>query len=195
MTLKPGENKIELDYDLGNKIQLWSEFEPVLYKLEVALKGNGTLDAVTTDFGMRRFSTSGTQFTINGLKTFLRGKHDACVFPLTGHPPMDVESWRKVFRIAKSYNINFYRFHSWTPPEAAFQAADIEGIYMQPELSFWGSFSRDRNPGLNAYLLKQGENILEKYGNHASFVMFALGNELSGDQNVMNDFLKHFRVC
>jgi hypothetical protein len=193
MTLKRGENKIELDYDLGNKIQLWSEFEPVLYKLEVTLKGDSTLDAVTTDFGMRRFSASGTQFTINGLKTFLRGKHDACVFPLTGHPPMDVESWRKVFRIAKSYNINFYRFHSWTPPEAAFLAADIEGIYMQPELSFWGSFSRDRNLDLNAYLLKQGENILEKYGNHASFVMFALGNELSGDQNVMNDFLKHFR--
>ena len=42
MTLKPGENKIELDYDLGKKIQLWSEFEPVLYKLEVALKGNST---------------------------------------------------------------------------------------------------------------------------------------------------------
>ena len=193
ITLIPGENKIELDYDLGDKVQLWSEFEPVLYKLAVTLKGKGTLDAVTADFGMRKFSTSGTQFTINGLKTFLRGKHDACVFPLTGYPPMDVESWRKVFRIAKSYNINFYRFHSWTPPEAAFQAADIEGIYLQPELSFWGSFSKDKNPDLNDYLLKQGENILDKYGNHASFVMFALGNELSGDQDVMNDFLKHFR--
>lgn len=193
VTLRPGENNIELSYDLGNNLQLWSEFEPALYKLEVALKRDQILDAVTTDFGMRRFSTSGTQFTINGLKTFLRGKHDACVFPLTGHPPMDVESWRGVFRTAKSYNINFYRFHSWTPPEAAFLAADIEGIYMQPELSFWGSLSRDRNPGLNDYLLKQGENILETYGNHASFVMFALGNELSGDQTVMNDFLKHFR--
>lgn len=193
MSLKPGENKIELYYDLGDKAQLWSEFEPALYKLDVSLKGKRNHDAATTDFGLRKFSTGGTQFTINGLKTFLRGKHDACVFPLTGHPPMDVESWRKAFRIARSYNINFYRFHSWTPPEAAFQAADIEGIYLQPELSFWGSFSKDRNPDLNDYLLKQGENILEKYGNHASFVMFALGNELSGDQGVMNDFLKHFR--
>ena len=194
MSLKPGENKIELEYDLSDKAQLWSEFDPVLYKLEVTLKGQVPLDAVTTNFGLRKFSTSGTQFTINGLKTFLRGKHDACVFPLTGHPPMDIESWRKVFRIARSYNINFYRFHSWTPPEAAFQAADIEGIYMQPELSFWGSLSKDRNLDLNDYLLKQGENILENYGNHASFVMFALGNELSGDQDVMNDFLNHFRA-
>jgi len=193
ISFKPGENNIELDYNLGDKAQPWSEFEPVLYKLDVTLKGNSTLDAVTTDFGLRKFSTSETQFTINSLKTFLRGKHDACVFPLTGHPPMDVESWRRVFRIAKSYGINFYRFHSWTPPQAAFKAADIEGIYMQPELSFWGSFSKNRNLDLNDYLLKQGENILKDYGNHASFVMFALGNELSGDQDVMNEFLKHFR--
>ena len=193
INLQPGDNKIELSYDLGEEIQLWSEFDPVLYKLELALMGDGVLDAVTTDFGMRKFSTSGTQFTINGLKTFLRGKHDACIFPLTGHPPMDVESWRELLRTAKSYNMNFFRFHSWTPPEAAFLAADIEGIYMQPELSFWGGFSRDRNTDLNDYLLKQGEKILETYGNHASFVMFALGNELSGDQTVMNDFLNHFR--
>ena len=46
---------------------------------------------------MRDFATEGTQFTkVNGFKTFLRGKHDACVFPLTGYAPMDVKSWRKV---------------------------------------------------------------------------------------------------
>jgi hypothetical protein len=106
---------------------------------------------------------------------------------------MDVESWRKVFRIAKSYNINFYRFHSWTPPREAFEAADIEGIYMQPELPFWGGFRRNSNNGLNEFLMKTGEDILQSYGNHASFVMFALGNELSGDQEVMNEFVKHFK--
>jgi hypothetical protein len=106
---------------------------------------------------------------------------------------MDVESWQKIFRIAKSYNINFYRFHSWTPPLAAFEAADIEGIYLQPELPFWGSLSNNRNSGLNAFLLKEGDHIFDAYGNHASFVMFALGNELSGDFDVMKEFLNHFR--
>ncbi|MEI8225491.1 MAG: sugar-binding domain-containing protein [Bacteroidota bacterium] len=193
LTLKSGENAVELTYNMGNKFQLWSEFNPALYKLNVTLKTKEVLDNSTADFGMRKFSTLGTQFTINGIKTFLRGKHDACVFPLTGYPPMDVESWQKVFRIAKSYNINFYRFHSWTPPLAAFEAADIEGMYLQPELPFWGGFSKDRNPDLNAFLLKEGEHILETYGNHASFVMFALGNELSGDFDVMKEFLNHFK--
>lgn len=193
VTLKTGENVVELTYKMGNKTQLWSEFNPALYKLIVTLESGEVLDNTTLNFGMRIFSTLGTQFTINGIKTFLRGKHDACVFPLTGYPPMDVEGWRKVFRIAKSYNINFYRFHSWTPPLAAFEAADIEGIYLQPELPFWGGFSKNRDPDLNAFLLKEGDHILDTYGNHASFVMFALGNELSGDLDVMKDFVKHFR--
>lgn len=193
VTLKTGENLVELTYKMGNKFQLWSEFNPALYKLNVTLKTKEVLDNSTADFGMRKFSTLGTQFTINGTKTFLRGKHDACVFPLTGYPPMDIESWRKVFRIAKSYNINFYRFHSWTPPLAAFEAADIEGMYLQPELPFWGGFRKDRNLDLNTFLLKEGDNILETYGNHASFVMFALGNELSGDLDIMRDFVSHFK--
>ncbi len=193
VTLKAGENIVELTYKMGSKIKLWSEFNPALYKLTVSLKTDEVIDNDTLNFGMRKFSTLGTQFTINGAKTFLRGKHDACVFPLTGYPPMDVESWIKVFSIAKSYGINFYRFHSWTPPLAAFQAADIEGIYMQPELPFWGGFSKNRNLDLNAYLLKEGENILDTYANHASFVMFALGNELNGDLDVMKDFVKHYR--
>ena len=178
---------------MGNKIRFWSEFDPALIQTECNPKGEKVLDNTTVDFGMRKFSTQGTQFTINGTKTFLRGKHDACVFPLTGYPPMDVEGWQKVFRIAKSYNINFYRFHSWTPPLAAFEAADIEGIYLQPELPFWGAFSKNRNSDLNAFLLKEGDHILDTYGNHASFVMFALGNELSGDFDVMKEFLNHFR--
>jgi hypothetical protein len=193
VTLKPGENGVELKYKMGRKTQFWSEFNPALYKLTVTLKSKKVLDNTSVDFGMRKFSTAGTQFSINGIKTFLRGKHDACVFPLTGYPPMDVEGWQKVFRTAKSYNINFYRFHSWTPPLAAFEAADIEGIYLQPELPFWGGVSRDGDPALNAFLLREGDNILESYGNHASFVMFALGNELSGDLDVMKDFVRHFR--
>lgn len=193
VSLKKGENSIEVTYAMGSEALLWSEFSPALYKLSVTLKNSEVLDNATTDFGMRKFSTKGTQFTINGKTTFLRGKHDACVFPLTGYPPMDIEGWRKVFRIAKSYNINFYRFHSWTPPKAAFDAADIEGIYLQPELPFWGGFSKKNNGGLNAFLMKEGDNILNAYGNHPSFVMFALGNELSGDFNVMKNFVNHFR--
>ena len=54
---------------------------------------------------MRNFSVKGTQFNVNGRTVFLRGKHDALVFPLTGYAPMDVNEWLK-FSTAKSYGIN-----------------------------------------------------------------------------------------
>ncbi|MCU0407662.1 MAG: beta-glycosidase [Bacteroidales bacterium] len=193
VSIKKGDNEYELTYKMNN-FRSWSEFAPVLYKMTATLRGDDIDDNDAVDFGMRKLSARGTQFAINGITTFMRGKHDGCVFPLTGHPPMDVEAWRKVFRTAKEYNINFYRFHSWTPPEAAFIAADIEGIYMQPELPFWGGF-RKTNSELNSFLMKEGDNILETYGNHASFVMFALGNELNGDLDVMRQFVDRFRAA
>ncbi len=105
---------------------------------------------------------------------------------------MDVDTWRKYFQTAKEYGINHYRFHSWCPPKACFEAADIEGIYLQPELSFWGTLNKD-DERLISYLTKEGINIQNEYGNHASFVMFALGNELSGDQEAMNTLVDTFR--
>ncbi len=192
--LVPGENRVLLKYNIGDKMQLWSEFSPALYKLTAELETSEGKDNLQVDFGMRKFSTSGTQFQINGLTTFLRGEHNACVFPLTAHPPMDVASWQKIFRIAKSYGINHYRFHSWTPPNTAFAAADMEGIYMQPELPYWGGLRENDTSELNEFLISEGENILESYSNHASFVMMALGNELSGSLKQMQKMVEHFRL-
>ncbi len=192
VSLNKGENKIELVLDMGDRMQTWSEFHPALYALNVTLATNEGIDNMVTDFGMRDFTTEKTQFSINGFKTFLRGKHDACVFPLTGYAPMDVKSWQKVFRIAKSYGINYYRCHSYTPPRAAFVAADIEGIYFQPELPLWGTISPD-NPRLNEFLQNEAYMTLDYLGNHPSFTMLALGNELGGDLDLMRSWLKGFR--
>ena len=189
--LEKGKAEYEFDYPLGSEAQLWSEYHPVLYRLDLAL---GESDRVSVDFGLRNFAVRGRQFAVNGMPVFLRGKHDACVFPLTGHTPMDVASWRRYFQVVKAYGFNHCRFHSWCPPEACFKAADLEGIYLQAELPYWGWLSKD-NTGLVSFLRKEGKHILRSYANHASFVMFALGNELSGDFEVMQCLVDTFRHC
>ena len=173
----------ELELALGDKALLWSEFTPALYRLSVSLKTDQSVDTEQATFGLRDFKTKGRQFTMNGKVTFLRGKHDACVFPLIAHTAMDVETWRHYFQVAKQYGINHYRFHSWCPPEACFEAADIEGIYLQPELPIWGNIDID-DTELCDYLLKEGRNLHRAYSNHASFVMFGLGNEMSGEEGL-----------
>ena len=138
------------------------------------------------------FHIKGQHFYANGHKIFLRGKHDACVWPLTGHVAMDVKSWKDYLGKCADYGLNHVRFHSWCPPEAAFVAADELGIILQPELPFWGSFD-EKDSLLMNFLHKEGENILRWYGHHPSFRMFALGNELWGSIDKMAEFIADFR--
>lgn len=192
VNLQKGRNELTFTLDMGDNPLLWSEFHPALYRLNIKLQQDKWQDGCQVDFGMRRFSTEGTQFVLNDKKIFLRGKHDACVFPLTGYAPMDVASWRRVFQIAKQYGINHYRCHSYTPPAAALRAADIEGIYMQVELPLWGNIKRE-NTVLNHFLKREGDMTLQQLGNHASFMALGLGNELNGDVEVMREWLDDFR--
>lgn len=180
---------IEIEYPLGNDAKLWDEFSPNLYRLVVGFHAGDFSGERTIETGLREFKTKGGQFNINGLTTFLRGKHDACVFPLTGHPPMDVEGWVKYLSVLKDYGLNHVRCHTWIPPEAAFAAADRLGIYLQPELPFWGSFDARARDALTP----EADALLRNYGNHPCFVMMTLGNEIYGDRAMMNALVVRLR--
>jgi len=186
-----GSNDLQLviDYPMGNKITLWNEFTPSLYKLSVNLKGSKgeILDSDSQDFGMREFKTNGTRFEVNGRQIFLRGTLECCIFPITGYPPTDINSWVKVLQTFKDYGLNTVRFHSWCPPEAAFIAADKLGIYFQIECSSWANSGTSIGDGgiIDDYIYKEGDRIISAYGNHPSFCMLAYGNEPAGaNQNV-----------
>ncbi len=180
----------ELDLPLASA-RTWDEFHPNLITLTANLRAGDYSDARTITFGLRDFSSSGKQFTINGRTTFLRGKHNACVFPLTGYPPMDVAGWVKYLRACQDFGINQIRCHTFVPPDAAFTAADQLGIYMQPELPFWGDF----NDGVKQALEPEAIRILKCYGNHPSFVMFTMGNENRGSRAVIASLVDELRTA
>jgi Glycosyl hydrolases family 2, sugar binding domain/Glycosyl hydrolases family 2 len=179
------ELQLVVDYPMGNDIQLWSEFSPSLYMLSVNLKGSKgeLIDSSSEEFGMREFKTKGTRFEINGQQIFLRGTLECCIFPLTGYPPTDINSWMKVLQTFKDYGLNTVRFHSWCPPEAAFIAADKLGVYFQIECSSWANSGTSIGDGgiIDEYIYKEGDRILSNYGNHPSFCMLAYGNEPAGN--------------
>lgn len=175
--------------DLGQSIIPWDEFVPMLYDLTVEIDG---LEPRIERFGLVDFEADGNRLLVNGRPTFLRGKHDGCVFPLTGHAPMDKETWLGYFKKLRDCGINHVRFHSWCPPEAAFAAADETGIYLQPELAVWANLD-ELTPEEMESIRKQGEEIVREYGNHPSFVMMSLGNELWGDTGKMKTLTDSFR--
>ena len=195
---------------LGKKAQLWSEFHPSLYNVCAQLvddkvfvevissskrikKRKKATDCLVTTIGLRQFSVDGTAIAINGNRTFLRGKHDGCVFPLTGYCPTEVEPWRRYFSICRAYGLNHVRFHSYTPTEAAFKAADEAGVYLQVELPCWGTIDSTKTE-LCPFLLREAYGVLQTFGNHPSFMALGLGNELWGDVDLMREWLDSFRV-
>lgn len=190
-------NTVEVVYPMGNQPLLWDEFNPNLYTLSVQLKNNIGTDTKTVSFGMREFVAKGTQFSINGRLTFLRGTLECAIFPETGYPPTDVESWLRIFKIAGSYGLNHIRFHSWCPPEAAFDAADRLGFYLQIEAGSWanqGTTIGDGKP-LDKYIYDETDRIVKDYGNHPSFCMLTYGNEPAGKHHIqyLTDYVNYWK--
>ncbi|MGG9963112.1 exo-beta-1,4-galactosidase [Ferruginibacter sp. SUN106] len=198
VTIAKGDTILELLLPMTNKMLLWSEFDPALYNLMATVfSSTNGISKTYTEFGMRSFGIEGTQFTINGQKTFLRGTVNNCEFPLTGFPPTDVAAWQRLFAIAKAHGLNHMRFHSWCPPEAAFDAADREGFYLQPEVDSWPNHGTSLGDGrfIDKYIYEEAEKMLQRYGNHPSFAMLAAGNEPAGRNQAkyLKEFILHFK--
>lgn len=173
----------------GNEA-FWDEAHPEIHTISIDLDG----DVYETTFGLRDVRTVGRRLLINGRETFLRGKVDNLLYPKTGYTPTDVASWMTILGIAKEYGINHYRYHTACPPDAAFTAADLLGVYMAPELPFWGTVAEEGyDERERDFLFQEGFRILREYGHHPSFLWLSLGNELWGSKDVLNRMMRAYR--
>lgn len=200
----------DLVLKLDFPIKLWDEFTPNRYRILVKLKNS---NETVRDFGFRSIGHSQSKVLINNAPVFMRGNLDCVHFPVSGYPSCDVKEWERIFKIYKSYGLNHVRFHSWCPPEAAFEAADKLGIYIQAEaiwIDWWMTDPpKDRpdmltkglppglgkNPSADRYTQDELERMLKAYGNHPSFTMMCIGNELgNSDFNEMSKWIEKLKL-
>lgn len=212
--LQKGANVLDFQAAMPADIKLWNDVTPNLYRLKVTVQDKKkTYDTREIEFGFREVTSSKSKIQINGKPVFLRGNLDCVHFPLTGYPSCKVEDWERIFRIYKDYGLNHVRFHSWCPPEAAFVAADRIGIYIQAEtiwIDWWMSVEQKerkemdtkghpqglgKNPSADRYVQQELRRMIDAYGNHPSFVMQCIGNELgNSDFEVMESWMKPLRT-
>ena len=177
----------------------WDEFQANLYRIAARIEGQpGITEPKVAEFGFRELATQGTQFAINGRKLFFRGTLECAIFPKTGHPPTDVDSWKRILRIARAHGLNLLRFHSWCPPDAAFIAADELGFYFHVECSSWANMSTTLGDGkhIDRWIYEEADRILKDYGNHPSFVLMPYGNEPGGSKHAefLAKWVTHYRA-
>lgn len=194
ITLSSGSSSIEMEYDMSSSFKLWDEFNPNLYELIATLKSEYGEDVDCEQFGLRELKTLGTQITINDKPIFFRGTLECCIFPKTGFPPTDHKEWERIMNTCKAHGLNHIRFHSWCPPRAAFEVADKLGVYLYVECSAWASDIGSDKP-IDTYIYEESERIVNEYGNHPSFCLFAYGNEPHGanHKEYLRKFVSHWK--
>lgn len=192
VTLHEGKQTLEYDYPMGEDVKLWDEFSPDMYTLSLTCRSGKETVSKETAFGMREIKGSQGILSVNGNRVFLRGTLECCIFPLTGTPPMTEEGWTKVFSVAKEWGLNHLRFHSWCPPQAAFKVADKMGFYVQVELPLW-SLTVGEDEKTNQFLYQEFDHIIREYGNHPSFCLMSIGNELQPDFRFLNSMAKYMK--
>ena len=205
--LTPGSHICELTLNYPSDTLLWDEFDQGLQHLIVtlssisnALQGEmqssitqlplqskemvsqfskAVLQTKEVTFGFRRAEVKDGHFVINGRNTYLRGTHFGGDYPLSGIPDCGSAYWDKIMDTVKTWGMNFIRCHSYCPPEAAFEAADRAGVYLQIECDMWNVFAPDAQ--MNNVLWEETKRILDTFGNHPSFLMLSPSNEPGGD--------------
>ena len=161
----------------------WNEFHPRLYTVRLTAD-DGFTHAIR--FGFRTVGTRGRAITLNGNDIFTRGNVENTNFAKDGIPWMETADWKKVFSVLKDEDgVNTIRFHSWTPPAAAFAAADELGLLLQPEACIWtdrwmSTIADEVGNGkpVDGFVKREIRDIVDAYGNSPSFLSLSIGNEL-----------------
>lgn len=196
-----GTIEASIEVNAANAVALrpWDEFDPVLHDVSVQL-ANG--EEWRGRFGWRELVATPKGFVLNGRPLMFRGALECSIFPLTGHAPTDIDSWRRIMRRTKDYGLNHLRFHSYCPPQAAFDAADEVGVYLQVETA-WANQSTRTGSGLpvDKWMYEETDRILAAHGNHPSFVLMTPTNEPGGEQKPLEnarrdaflaEFVRHY---
>ena len=182
----------EVEVPLRQEQATWDEFNPKLHPLRLWLRGTGVEEYYDMKVGLRELKAVGKEFVLNGRPIYFRGTHSGGDFPLTGYPPTDVVYWQKLFTTCKKWGLNHMRFHSWTPPEAAFEAADQVGFYLQPEPGMWNEISP--NTPMERMLYDETDRMIKAYGNHPSFMLLSASNEPKGQwHEALSKWVERYR--
>ncbi len=206
LQLQPGEEKT-FTYSIANlQPRLWSPEHPNLYDFGFTLlTGNNTeIDSKIIRSGFRTFKSIGDYLYLNGKRYWLRGGNQTAL-PLA---PNDTALADKFTKLMKAGNIMVTRTHTVPGTETWMNAFDANGIGVSYEGTWPWLFLESSMPAPNLINLWKNEfyDLLKKYRNHPSLLIWTVNNEMKFYENdpdpvrtnikmhIISDVVKHMRV-
>jgi len=170
----------------------WTAETPKLYTLRVSTAVDSQ-DGETVELkvGFRTVAIKGPVFTVNDVPIQLRGVNRHEHHPLFGRA-VDEDTVRKELALMKRSNINAIRTSHYPPSTLLLDLADEMGFWVIDECDLethgfgnvgWVDNPTD-DPNWEAAIVDRAVRMVERDKNHASIIMWSLGNEAGVGRNL-----------
>ena len=177
MRAQMGANNLQ--FEVMNPLK-WTAETPDLYNLTVVLKQKGkTVDIRSVKVGFRKIELAKDgRMLVNGKSTLFKGvdRHDHS--SLNGRT-VSKEEMEKDVQLMKLLNINAVRTSHYPNNPYFYDLCDRYGIYVLSEANVecHGLMALSNEPSWVKAFTERSENMVRRYKNHPSIVMWSLGNE------------------
>ncbi len=175
------------------EVESWDAEHPRLYTLTCRLSaGSSALEELEAKVGFRRITFGGKEGT-NPRKVYVNGKpikpqgmnlHDYSLEK--GRSTTAQINERDVAQL-KGCNVNHIRTSHYPPPRALVEACDRYGIYLEVETAICFQHGILDQPQIETYRSRFIE-MVEANRNHASVLIWSLGNESSWNQGISAEY-------
>ncbi|RYG43492.1 glycoside hydrolase family 2, partial [bacterium] len=158
----------------------WTAETPNLYTAVLTLKnGNRDEEILSTRVGFRKVETKGRVFMVNGVPVKLKGANRHEHWPETGHTVSEAQMIRDI-EVLKQANCNHVRTSHYSNDPRWYELCDEYGLYLVAEANaechgYYGVL--DREPRFEKMIVDRNVANVENFKNHASVLIWSLGNE------------------
>ncbi|MHC3468794.1 glycoside hydrolase family 2 TIM barrel-domain containing protein [Streptomyces sp. 7R007] len=205
---RPLQQAVELDSGAEATVQaakavpaprLWSAEHPNLYTAVLRLRdpAGKVIETLSHRVGLREFALKDGLMRINGKPVSLRGTNRHEMHPDRGTSLTRADMVRDI-EIIKRMNMNSVRTSHYPNNPLWLELADEYGLYLVDETNLETHGIRGQYPGdhaeWTAACVQRAKNMVHRDKNHASVVIWSLGNEAGGGSTfvAMHDWIRSY---
>ncbi|MFF3936036.1 glycoside hydrolase family 2 TIM barrel-domain containing protein [Streptomyces phaeofaciens] len=199
VTLGAGEEQTVRATKAVPRPRLWSAEHPDLYTAVLRLRdpAGKVIETLSHRVGLREFALRDGLMRINGKPVSLRGTNRHEMHPVHGSALTRADMVRDI-EIIKRLNINTVRTSHYPNNPIWLELADEYGLYLVDETNLETHGIRGQYPGDHAEwttaCVARAQNMVHRDKNHASVVIWSLGNEAGGGSTftAMYDWIRSY---
>jgi beta-galactosidase len=170
----------------------WTAETPQLYKLLLTLKDekNRVLEVIPANVGFRKVEIKDGNLLVNGRRILIKGVNRHEIDPDRGQA-ITPEGMIRDICVMKQHNINAVRTSHYPNQTAWYDLCDRYGLYLVDEPNIeshgmgYGKESLANFPEWQEAHLNRTIRAVERDKNHASVIIWSLGNEAGNGPNFM----------